>query len=155
MVYQKPRAPLNSILILLSLFCSLARQVIDGLRVLMGTRERESQGLSCHGNKPIGPSASLPECSAVAHCVCVFVKELRTTPVAHPSRWLDPGHCALWFSPSLSVRVYVLMKVLIHISTRACGVTIEWEPLCWLNLHQPLCKQNLTGPICHSAPPSP
>lgn len=43
----------------------------------MGTRERESQGLSCHGNKPIGPSAALPECSGVALCAC----ELPMTPV--------------------------------------------------------------------------
>lgn len=82
--YQKPQAPLNSIFILLSvslvlaLFRSLAGQVIDGLRVLMGTGERESQGLSCHGNKPIGPSAALPECRGVAlrAYVCVSYQRL-------------------------------------------------------------------------------
>ncbi len=91
--YQKPLAPLNSIFILLSvslvlpLFHSLAGQVIDGLRVLMGTGERESQGLSCHGNKPIGPSAALPECRAVA-LACVCVCELPTTlvPAGHSSQ---------------------------------------------------------------------
>lgn len=64
-----------SVSLALPLFRSLAGRVIDGLRVLMGTRERESQGLSCHGNKPIGPSAALPECSRVAlyvwMCVCL------------------------------------------------------------------------------------
>ncbi len=78
--YQKPQAPLNSIFILLSvslalpLFRFLAGQVIDGLRVLMGTAEQESQGLSCHGNKPIGPSADPPECRGVVLRAYVCVR---------------------------------------------------------------------------------
>lgn len=70
----------------------------------MGTRERESQGLSCHGNKPIGPSAALPECSGVALCAC----ELPTTPVT------ADGPLVILASDFPLVHLGVLMKVFIH-----------------------------------------
>jgi len=100
----------------------------------MGTRERESQGLSCHGNKPIGPSAALPECSGVALCAC----ELPTTPVTADGPLVILAS-DFSFSSSLCVNECIYPPSFC-IFTDSYGVAIESEILCRLNLHQPLCK---------------